>query len=204
MESGVSVAGLMTQVLPETSAGKSFQLGMAMGKFHGVMRPTTPTGMRTLMANLFCSSEGVVIAKEPAAFAGHVKGLVDGFLHVAAGFGQHLAHFAGHVAGVLFLALLQQDAGAQQDLGPLGRGNEAPGGKGLLRRGDGQVHVFGVRGGKRADDVGVVGGIQVQDGLAARGRQPLAADQIVVGGIGHESSSKIESVDSDQWTAVRT
>ena len=50
----------MTQVLPANSAGNSFQLGMAMGKFHGVMRPTTPTGMRTLMANLFCNSLGVV------------------------------------------------------------------------------------------------------------------------------------------------
>ena len=53
----------MTQVLPATSAGKSFQLGMAMGKFHGVMRPTTPTGMRTLMANLSGSSLGVVTPK---------------------------------------------------------------------------------------------------------------------------------------------
>ena len=145
MESGVSVAGLMTQVLPETSAGKSFQLGMAMGKFHGVMRPTTPTGMRTLMANLFCSSLRGGLAEETATFAGHVEGLVDGFLHVAAGFGQHLAHFAGHVAGVLLLALLEEDAGAEEDLSALGRGNEAPGGEGLLRGGDGQGNVFSVR-----------------------------------------------------------
>ena len=32
-----------------------------MGKFQGVIRPTTPTGMRTLMANLFWSSLGVVL-----------------------------------------------------------------------------------------------------------------------------------------------
>ena len=57
VESGVSSAGLITQVFPETSAGNSFQLGMAIGKFHGVISPTTPTGMRTLMANLFCSSD---------------------------------------------------------------------------------------------------------------------------------------------------
>src|ERR1035441_9865668 len=60
VESGVSVAGLMTQVLPETSAGNNFQLGMAMGKFHGVIRPTTPIGTRRLIANLFLNSLGVV------------------------------------------------------------------------------------------------------------------------------------------------
>ena len=48
-------------------------------------------------------------------------------------------------------------------------------------------HILGVRGGERADDVGVVGRVQVEDGFAARGRQPLAANQIVIGGIGHES-----------------
>ncbi len=51
----------MTHVLPPTSAGNDFQDGIAMGKFQGVIRPTTPTGMRTLMANLFCNSLGVVL-----------------------------------------------------------------------------------------------------------------------------------------------
>jgi len=41
---GVSVAGLNTTVLPETRAGAIFQIGIAMGKFHGVMIPTGPTG----------------------------------------------------------------------------------------------------------------------------------------------------------------
>ncbi len=181
----MSVAGLMTQVLPETSAGKSFQLGMAMGKFHGVMRPTTPTGMRTLMANLFCKLGGRGLAEETAAFAGDVEGLVDGFLHVAAGFGEHLAHFAGHVAGVLLLALLQQDSGADEDLGPLGRGNEAPGGEGLFGGGNGHVHVFSAGGRECAHDVGVVSRVHVEDGFAACGGQPFAANQIVVRGVGH-------------------
>ena len=60
VDSGVSSAGLITQVFPQTSAGNSFHEGMAMGKFHGAIMPQTPTGMRTLMANLLCSSEGVV------------------------------------------------------------------------------------------------------------------------------------------------
>src|SRR5215469_13878539 len=60
VERGVSCAGLITQVLPQTSAGSSFHEGIAMGKFQGVIIPQTPTGVRTAMANLLGSSEGVV------------------------------------------------------------------------------------------------------------------------------------------------
>ena len=59
-DSGVSDAGLMTTVLPQTSAGMLFQAGMAIGKFHGVISPATPSGIRTAMLNLLGSSEGVV------------------------------------------------------------------------------------------------------------------------------------------------
>ena len=60
---GVSRAGLKTTVLPQTRAGAIFQLGMAMGKFHGVIAPTTPTGWRTLIWNLSGISDGVVWPK---------------------------------------------------------------------------------------------------------------------------------------------
>src|SRR6185436_20169215 len=53
VESGVSSAGLMTQVLPQTNAGNSFHDGIAIGKFHGVIIPTTPIGTRIDIANLF-------------------------------------------------------------------------------------------------------------------------------------------------------
>ena len=56
----MSVAGLNTTVFPQTSAGAIFQDGMAIGKFQGVITPTTPIGMRTLMLNLSRSSDGVV------------------------------------------------------------------------------------------------------------------------------------------------
>ena len=39
---GVSSAGFSTTVLPQTSAGQSFHDGIAIGKFHGVIAPTTP------------------------------------------------------------------------------------------------------------------------------------------------------------------
>ena len=59
-DSGVSVAGLMTTVFPRMRAGIIFQEGIAMGKFHGVMRPAIPTGWRTDIWNLSGISDGVV------------------------------------------------------------------------------------------------------------------------------------------------
>ena len=50
----------MTTVLPQTSAGMSFHEGIAIGKFHGVIKPQTPTGWRTHIANLSGISAGVV------------------------------------------------------------------------------------------------------------------------------------------------
>src|SRR6478735_5701973 len=41
---GVSCEGLNTTVLPQIKAGKIFQVGIAMGKFHGVIIPHTPIG----------------------------------------------------------------------------------------------------------------------------------------------------------------
>src|ERR1700685_2407992 len=52
VESGVSSAGLMTTVFPVTSAGIAFHDGIAIGKFHGQMRPATPTGVGSLNENL--------------------------------------------------------------------------------------------------------------------------------------------------------
>ncbi len=57
---GVSVAGLMTTVLPRMRAGVIFHEGMAIGKFQGVMSPAMPTGWRTDIWNLSGISEGVV------------------------------------------------------------------------------------------------------------------------------------------------
>ncbi len=48
MVSGATVGGLTMQALPVTSAAPSFQTTMSAGKFHGVIRPTTPSGSRTV------------------------------------------------------------------------------------------------------------------------------------------------------------
>ena len=47
-------------MLPATSAGKLSHDGMATGKVHGVMSPTTPIGILRLIANLSGSSAGTV------------------------------------------------------------------------------------------------------------------------------------------------
>ncbi len=43
---GTSWAGLKTTAFPLTSAGKIFQVGIAIGKLNGVMIPHTPMGRR--------------------------------------------------------------------------------------------------------------------------------------------------------------
>ncbi len=48
--SGVSSAGLSTIVLPAASAGATFQEAIVSGKFHGTIRPTTPSGSRKVMS----------------------------------------------------------------------------------------------------------------------------------------------------------
>ena len=49
---GVSGAGLRTTVFPAAMAGAIFRSGMQTGKFHGVMRPTTPWGRQMVMAKV--------------------------------------------------------------------------------------------------------------------------------------------------------
>src|SRR2546425_13015434 len=58
--SGVSEEGLNTTVQPATSAAPLFHPGIAIGKFHGVMRPTGPTGRRIEKEILVGDSEGTV------------------------------------------------------------------------------------------------------------------------------------------------
>ena len=44
IDAGVCSAGLSTMQLPAASAGASFHVAMRMGKFHGMICPTTPSG----------------------------------------------------------------------------------------------------------------------------------------------------------------
>ena len=46
---GVISAGLNTTAQPAANAGASFCASLAIGEFHGVIAPTTPSGSCTLM-----------------------------------------------------------------------------------------------------------------------------------------------------------
>ena len=105
----------MTTVLPAMIAGKIFHDGIAIGKFHGVMQPTTPKGWRMVIAHLSRNSLGTVSPKARRPCSGDELAHVDCFLDVAASLGEHLAHLAGHQARKVFLALLEQLGGAQDD-----------------------------------------------------------------------------------------
>ena len=62
---GVAEAGLRTMVFPYTSAGAIFQMGIASGKFHGVIRVTTPKGIRLVYRRMFGFTEGTT---DPTGF----------------------------------------------------------------------------------------------------------------------------------------
>ena len=93
--------GFSTIPLPASSAGKHFHDGMATGKFHGVIIPTTPIGCRVVQAILLDSSEATTSSQRGAALAGDEPTHVDGLLHVAACLDEHLAGLAGDELGEL-------------------------------------------------------------------------------------------------------
>src|SRR6202035_5203188 len=118
-------------------------------------------------------------AEEAAAFAGVVVGGVDGFLHVAASFFEHLAHFAGHLAGVLFFASNENFGGAENHFGAARGGHEAPLGEGALGGIDGGVYV-GLGGFlEDANHVARVGGVAVFESLSGGRVDPLAVDEVL-------------------------
>ena len=66
------------------------------------------------------------------------------------------------------------------DFGALGRGGEAPGLPGFGGGADGVIDIGGGGGLEFADDVVGVGRIDVQEGLAGAGGDPLTADEVFV------------------------
>ena len=58
---------------------------------------------------------------QTATFAGSVVSAIDGFLDIAAGFFQNLAHLARHVRGVLLLVAHENLANAKHEFGSLRR-----------------------------------------------------------------------------------
>ena len=51
-DKGVALAGLTTTEQPAAIAGAIFRVSIALGKFHGVIQATTPTGCLITMTRL--------------------------------------------------------------------------------------------------------------------------------------------------------
>ena len=119
-QSGVCSDGFSTIPLPASSAGKHFHDGMATGKFHGVIIPTTPTGCRVVHAILSDSSEATTLPSAarpwPATNATHV----DRLLHVAACLDEHLAGLAATSSASSALRSAMTSAAPGDEVGPCG------------------------------------------------------------------------------------
>jgi hypothetical protein len=174
--SGAAEAGFRTTVLPQISAGASFQAGMALGKFQGVTRPTTPIGLR--MANM-CTrsrSEGTSRPCSRDPFAAEIAKDVDGAADFAFGLRERLAFLTSHVGGNCVEAPVQDFCGFVED-GAAGRsiqirpgGQSGGGSSGSIR------HVAGGALHEQTDDFVRIRRVAVFKMRAAIG--PLAIDII--------------------------
>src|SRR6185369_10693533 len=98
---------------------------------------------RKLVAHLSGTGESV----QTSPFAGGVVSAIDCFLNVAAGFFQHLTHFASHVRGEFFLVANQDLTETEKHFGAFWCGRVAPAIERSLRGVNGGMDV--VASGKR-------------------------------------------------------
>ena len=59
-DKGVALAGLHTTVQPAANAGAILRVSIALGKFHGVMQATTPTGCLITIMRLSFAGSGMM------------------------------------------------------------------------------------------------------------------------------------------------
>src|SRR5262249_12545379 len=124
------------------------------------------------------------LPEHAAPFAGDVEGHVDGFLHVATRFVQHLAHLAGHVARELLLALDDELRGLEEHLRTDWCRDQSPAGIRARRRLERRLHVAPRRFLKHTDQVVGIRRVAILERLTGRGRNPAAVDEVVESGDG--------------------
>src|ERR1019366_853278 len=149
--------------------------GEVPGRDHGADAQRLANGHRELIRQLRRDGR----PEQTAAFAGGVVAAVDGLLHVAACLLDDLAHLAGHVAGVFFLARDEQLRSLVQHLGAARRRHQTPLLERLFGGLDGVVYVFLARFLEDADHFARVGGIEVLKGAAGAALHPLAANKVL-------------------------
>ncbi len=116
------------------------------------------------------------MAVQPPALAGDKVHHIDGFLHISTRLGDHLAHLARHVAGVLLLALAEQLCRFEQDFAALGRRREAPSFVGMRSGLHCCGNIVGAGALEPAYNLARIGGIRAFKGLAGSAPNPLAAN----------------------------
>ena len=136
-ESGVSAAGFSTTVLPQASAGPSFQLAMLSGKFQGTIRPDDAE--RLAEGRVHPARDGDRLAVVLVDRAGvEVEDLGD-HADLAARARDRLADVLRLDLGELLGVLLDERREPPQQARPVGRGDRPPGRKRGLGPRDGGV-----------------------------------------------------------------
>ena len=90
---GVSLDGLITTVLPVTSAATVMPAMIASGKFHGGIITPTPSGRYTISSLLARHLHHWIGMGKALHLARVVFAEIDGFANVGVGFGPGLAGF---------------------------------------------------------------------------------------------------------------
>ena len=127
-------------MLPQASAGPSFQEEMLSGKFQGTIRPTTPSGSRNVRSTP--PATGIV---SPNVLVDRARVVVEDLrdhADLAARALDRLADVARLEARELLAVLLDERREPPQQPGPVGGRDGAPGRERLLRAGDGRVRLL--------------------------------------------------------------
>ena len=144
---------------PASNAGKHFHDGMAIGKFHGVIIPTTPMGCRVVHAILSLELGRDDLAHRGAPLSGHEAAHVDGLLNVAAGLDEHLPGFPRDKHRELALSSREDVRGAPDEVGSRRYRSPRPLPLRLGGRGYGAIDVCLGGGGEGAEHLGGAGGV---------------------------------------------
>ena len=111
-------------MLPHARAGPSFQEEMLSGKFHGTMRPTTPSGSRKVRS--IAAGDGDRLAVPLVDRAGVEVEDVGDHADLAAGAADRLADVVGLDPRELFVVLFDEGREPPQQPSPVGGRNRPP------------------------------------------------------------------------------
>ena len=93
-EAGTRLAGFQITALPKANAGAIFHTAVAVGKFHGLMIPTVPTGSRRISTSTVRAHTVRVFAELAQRFGAVIGEELPGAIDLALTLGQRLAFLA--------------------------------------------------------------------------------------------------------------